>query len=112
MLCPTCGREFSEYLVVFPAFIDDKDQTMVYNKCPICSLEARGESFTREHSKKLYEEAIKEVEETGQTKKKKPVAKKNIKWEKLVRLTNEEMRKVIKVHPELAAGAKIASESE
>lgn len=108
VICPTCGREFSKHLVVFPMFFDDKDETMVYNICPPCALEGinksntltKDTSFKREHSQILYEEALKEIVKTGQVKKK-PIAKKDIKWEKLVRLSPEEYKKVIHKHPEL-----------
>ncbi len=109
VVCPTCGRTFSEYLVKFPIFFDDNDETMVYNQCPLCALEGINKanglsidtSFKREHSRQQYEKALKEVEEMGQQKKKDPIPKEDIKWEKFTRLTTEEYAKVINKHPEL-----------
>lgn len=105
--CPDCGRHFSEHLVKFPMFFDDKDETIVYYKCPLCAYEEINKSqgtklvnpFRTEHAYNLFKEALREIEKSAE--KKKPAAKKAIKWEKLVRLTLQEYEAVIKKHPEL-----------
>lgn len=104
--CPDCSRKFSNHLVKFPIFFDNNDETMVYMICPLCALERRNKTnglaaetpFSKKHSRNLYDEAIKE---NKGRKKGEPVAGKNINWEKLTRLTDEEYEKVLKRHPEL-----------
>lgn len=94
---------------MFSDVSDDQDETMVYYICTICALEGRNKAqgllkntqYKEEHSRRLYEEALREIEASGQMKKNKPIPKKDIKWEKLVRLTPQEYEKVTKKHPEL-----------
>ena len=105
--CPNCGRHFSEHLIRFPIFFDNRDETMAYHICPICAYEKCNQQnkpkktnpFSTEHAYNLYLEAQKELKASGE--KIKPVSKDNIKWIKLVRLTKEEKDKVIKKNPNL-----------
>src|SRR6267154_1829858 len=109
VICPDCGRKLSKHLVAFPMFFDDNDETHIYFMCPLCALEGINKSlslpvntpFKREHSRKLYKEALKEIKISGQIYKKSPIDRKDIKWRTLVRLTSDEYSKVTKKHPEL-----------
>jgi hypothetical protein len=106
-LCPDCGRQFSEHLITFPVFLDDKNETDVYMICPLCAFEKRNnrpkekQTPFSERSKGLYKEALLEAEANSELDIKLPISNEELKFEKLTRLTPEEYDLVIKNHPEL-----------